>query len=245
MKNNKKERIIMMALGITTATCLTLSGVLIDTKIQDKTLNNQLTKKLQHSKIIEERLNKELSIFSQEKKLVMEKIIKLSEENKNLKDKLSCPSEKVYFNENDITKKSNATEKVINNILKNTGLAGLGNYYVQAEKEYNINAIALIGITAQESSWGNSDRAKRTNNLSGYAVYSSDSNGASFSTKGESIIATAKLLYNDYLNKNGKYYQGKDLYIINETYCPDDNYHWSNSITTIGTDIEQKINNLI
>ena len=236
---NRKEKMMMIALGLATTTCLIVNISSMRLKIENNKLTNELKRRI-HS---EKRLREELHIFSQEKKIVMTEIDKLTKENKQLKEELK--KKKVYFNENDITKKSNATSKELNDVLKGKKLEGLGKYYIQAEKKYNINAIALLSITAQESGWGDSDRAKRSNNLSGYAVFSPTSDGVSFSTKGESIMATAKLLNEDYLNPKGKYYQGKDLYVINETYCPNDDYHWSNNITQIGIDIKQKINNSI
>lgn len=245
MENIYKNKVVLTALGMATATCITVSGILVDTKIKDAKINKQLTNSLCESKKIQDNLKEELNIFTQEKKIVIDQLNKLKEENENLKGNSIYPIEKVYFDENDITKKSNAKARNLNSLISETGLSGLGEYYIQAEKKYNINAIALLSITAQESGWGNSDRAMKTNNLSGYAVYSPSSAGVSFKSKGESIMATAKLLYEDYLNPKGKYYQGKDLYVINETYCPDDDYHWSNNITKIGKDIEQKINSLI
>lgn len=126
--------------------------------------------------------------------------------------------------------------------MKGTGLEGLGSWYLKAEQVYGVNAIFLVALTAQESTWGTSNRAVTQNNLSGYAVYSDSAEGATFDSKGESIMDTAKLIGEKYINPDGEYYNGTSVASVNIRYCPGDRGHWSSSITKIAYDLVNKIN---
>lgn len=126
--------------------------------------------------------------------------------------------------------------------LKGTGLEGLGSWYLEAEQTYGVNAIFLMALTAQESAWGTSNRARTQNNLSGFEVYSDSAEGAYFSSKGESIMTTAKLIGEKYISPNGKYYNGTSVASVNIEYCPNDGGHWSKSITKIAYQLLEKIN---
>lgn len=126
--------------------------------------------------------------------------------------------------------------------MKGTGLEGLGSWYLKAEQTYGVNAIFLMALTAQESAWGTSNRARTQNNLSGYAVYSAGAEGATFSSKGESIMATAKLISEEYINPQGNYYNGTSVASVNIRYCPGDGGHWSSNITKIAYEILERIN---
>ena len=101
--------------------------------------------------------------------------------------------------------KSGVDAVTLNKVLKGTGLSGLGDAYVQAEKTYGVNAIFLISLTAEESGWGRSRRALEDNNLSGFEVYNDSAQGARFNSKHDSIMITGKLLGNSYLKSDGKY----------------------------------------
>ena len=101
-------------------------------------------------------------------------------------------------------------------MLKGTKLEGIEQALLNAEKEYNVNAIFLTSIVANESGWGTSKRAQTQNNLTGYAVYHDLSRGTTFSSKDQCIYGTAKLLANNYLNPNGKYYNGTSIYDVNK-----------------------------
>lgn len=127
--------------------------------------------------------------------------------------------------------------------LRDTGLEKLADYYVEAEKIFGVNAIFLASLTAQESAWGTSNRAINQNNLSGFEVYHADAKGRYFQNKRESIMKTAELLSKNYLNENGVYYKGKDIFNVNSTYCPNDDYYWSSSINKIAYGLVKKVNN--
>lgn len=125
--------------------------------------------------------------------------------------------------------------------LKGTELYDLIPHFIEAENTYGVNAFALIGLVANESGWGTSERAKRDNNLTGYAVYSSSSKGRKFKSKRESILETARLLKETYLTPGGECYNGVSLWNVNERYCVDViPYQWSDIINQIAHKLQYK-----
>src|SRR3712207_8956731 len=84
-------------------------------------------------------------------------------------------------------------------------MEGLEYAFLEAEHKYKVNALFLVGLVATESNWGGSSRANRSNNLTGYSVYSASSRGASFNSKGDCILRTASLLDTEYLSPSGLY----------------------------------------
>lgn len=211
---------------------------------QIKQENNIKSKEIKNLK--EELISKDNELQQKETdiKILKEERKVLYNEKENLKKNSNFSNRKVSFNQSDLRSKSGVDAKRLNKALEGTGLAGLGSTYVDAEKTYGVNAIFLTALTAQESGWGGSNRARTQNNLSGYAVYSDASAGKAFSSKSASIYATAKLLSKDYLNPKGKYYKGTDIFSVNTTYCPVSGYDWANKITSIAHDLVQEINSL-
>lgn len=174
----------------------------------------------------------------------------LSQKNKELEYKIDDISFKtVSFNPNDVTSPSHIGSKqleiVFNSNDRYNALKGLEQSFIDAERQYGVNAIFLLGIVSQESSYGTSNRAINDNNLAGIEVYSNLSKGKLFNSKSECVFHIAKLLSKDYLN-NGKYYKGKDIYSINDTYCvtPHDKYEWSKNIINISNKYVDEINNI-
>jgi beta-N-acetylglucosaminidase len=159
----------------------------------------------------------------------------LKGENEGLKQFVDEVLKIPEFDSSNVTSTSNVNEFGLSLALKDTGLEGLESAFIKAEKEYGINAIFLTSLVAQESGWGNSNRAKTQNNLSGYAVYSDSAEGKTFSSKTESIMATARLLKDHYVGK-GLY----DISSINNKYSADDN--WDRGIHSIASDLLHKAN---
>lgn len=189
-------------------------------------------------------LNKELNDLQVDTKELLNDINALNKVNGVLRGEVESLENKMkevlptsigdlHFNPNNLNEKSNANVARLNEMLKGTGLQGLGSSYKKAEEEYGVNAIFLISLTAEESAWGKSRRAREDNNISGFEVYNDSAKGARFNSKHESIMTTGKLLGNLYLNTNGKYYKGNDIYSVNKTYCPVNGYSWSNNIIKI------------
>lgn len=197
--------------------------------------NKNMTSEMQKSKEEKDRL-------TEEKNDLIKKLNDLKSEYSDLSELYKKETQKVVFSPDNVLTPSNTTSSKLEGVLSKTGLNGLSDHYLKAEELYGVNAIFLVALTAEESGWGNSNRAKKQNNLSGYAVYSSSSRGTSFSSKGESIMATARLLKRDYLSSDGKYYNGVSISSINKRYCPNDGGRWSKNITQISNEIVSKIN---
>ncbi|ALN97772.1 S-layer protein [Bacillus phage vB_BpuM-BpSp] len=188
--------------------------------------NKKLVKKLEQSKIENNLLRKEIDKLKNKEKLKQIKAFK--------QEKVET---KVSWNPNNVTQKSNLEPKSLEQFLNKTALKDLGSSFVQAEETYGVNAIFLTSIVAEESGWGTSNRAVNDNNLTGYAVYNDSSAGKKFSSKHDSVISTAKLLKENYINEGRK-----DIRSINKKYTPVNGYSWSNNIQTIGNKIENEIN---
>lgn len=187
-------------------------------------------------------LQEENSSIKNEKELLEKEIEEIQGKYERLNEKYQKEVSPVSFQDWNLHSPSNGTVGKLERGLKGTGLEGLGSWYLEAEQTYGVNAIFLMALTAQESAWGTSNRARSQNNLSGYAVYSSAAEGAYFSSKGESIMATAKLIGEKYINPNGEYYNGVSVASVNIRYCPDDGGHWSSNITKIAYQLVSKIN---
>lgn len=185
----------------------------------------------------EENLN-----IKNENELLLVELSDLQEQYDELNEKYQKEISPVSFKDWNLHSLSNGTVRKLEKGLKGTGLEGLGSWYLKAEQTYGVNAIFLMALTAQESDWGTSHRARTQNNLSGYAVYSSSAEGVTFSSKGESIMETAKLIAENYINPDGAYYNGVSVASVNIRYCPDDGGHWSSNIIEIAYDLVSKIN---
>lgn len=226
--------------------------LLITTSITSLLTGREITKLkevLGEKSVVIEELTGKIEELNNEKQDISNKVKdleeELSEKDKNydeLNKKYQEEITPVSYNPSNLNQKSNASTHDMKKGLKGTGLESLAENYVEAEKEYGVNAIFLASLTAQESAWGTSNRARTQNNLSGFEVYSAGAKGRYFDSKRESILTTAKLLANLYLNPNGSYYRGKDIYSVNYTYCPNDNYYWSKNINQIAEGLVQKMN---
>ena len=61
--------------------------------------------------------------------------------------------------------------RALDQALKGTGLAGLGQAFLAAEQEHGIDAVTLAAICYHESGWGTSRLAREKNNLAGLGAY--------------------------------------------------------------------------
>lgn len=155
----------------------------------------------------------------------------------------------VGFNDMDVTRLSNMKAYELENVLYSvtnwSGLAPYASYFIEAENTYGINALFICAIAAQESGWGKYPAGDGTN-LTGYAVYSSTSNGTTFEGGiRHNILETARLIAQDYVSPTGiyrtvweGYSNGKSIYEINSKYCLKEdrkttNMDWSSSIFKI------------
>lgn len=178
-------------------------------------------------------LKEENTSLSQELEQVNEEVISTKKQIDDLQKVIEEMNKSVTFNPGDVRITSGATEYHLKKALLGTSLHSLAGAFVQAEREYGVNAYFLASIVALESGWGESARANNgSNNLTGYAVYSDHSEGTYFSSKEECIMATARLLKNDYLNPEGEHFGGGyTSYNINLKYSADTN--WCNKVENI------------
>lgn len=134
--------------------------------------------------------------------------------------------DKITYSRANMTIVSNITKDELEEVfIKYTGASSmvhLAEAFVDAEKEYGVNAFAMAGIVALESGFATSRRAVEDNNLTGYEVYSDNSEGRLFSSQYDSIIQTARHLSKNYLTEGGTYYNGVSVDDVQISYCPDE-----------------------
>lgn len=147
---------------------------------------------------------------------------------------------RVYYTSSDVSQPSNLTSDELEKAFEGTYLAGLGQYFIEAEQEHGINAVFLASIGALESGWGKSDYAQNRNNLFGYGAYDSNPDNAfHFSSKREGILTVGEKLSNNYLNSSGKYYNGSTPSGVNVMYCSQSD--WAGKVVTIMNKIMDSI----
>lgn len=146
----------------------------------------------------------------------------------------------VVFNPNDVTELSNISVKQMRQILQDTDLQEFAPVYVKIERELHINAIAICALSALESGWGTSKRAKEDHNYTGFGVYSDEAEGINAASGEENLLMTAKHIRSEYLTKGARYDNGPSLIGINTMYCVGDT--WAYKITDIGYRLMAKLN---
>lgn len=189
-------------------------------------------------------LSNKIEALNKEKKDLIDKQAELKDQLKKLEDEISKLTSfnpttvgNITYNPNNLLQPSNIDVDTLRYLLKDTRLYELAPAYVQIEKDYGVNALFIVGISALESGWGTSKRAIEDNNLTGFGVYHNDSVGLNTSTKEDNLILTAKTLKNNYLSIGGNLYTGVTIHDVNEKYCigydnlPD--YTWSLKINDI------------
>lgn len=122
----------------------------------------------------------------------------------------------------DLRNISNLSADEFNKMLSNTALNGLGEALEQAEREYKINGLYLMGLACLESAYGTSNFAKNRNNLVGWGAYDSNPNKAKyFNSKSECILYVANKLKTNYLTEGACYFNGYSARAIDVRYCTD------------------------
>lgn len=146
-----------------------------------------------------------------------------------------------HFNPYNVSELSNLSKEQISKMLEGTALHTLVNAYYWYEQEYQINAVFLMSLTAEESGWGRSSLAINNNNISGHK--NSRGEWAYYSNWGECLEESFRLLSQEYVNPNGRFYTGPSMYDINLMYCPnpDNPNSWANNIANIGYGLMSKL----
>lgn len=141
----------------------------------------------------------------------------------------------------DLRSSSNLDASQINYFLMDTKLEGLGDAFIEAEMQYGINAKYLMALAIHESNWGKSQIATDKYNLFGFRAYDANaySNAMTYSSFEESIDYAASFISKNYLNEDGKYYNGPTLVGINIRYASSDT--WATEIAAIMQKFDKKV----
>lgn len=160
----------------------------------------------------------------------------------------------VCFDPYNLNTISNITENELNQIFIAIGksqMCELSATFVQAEKDYKINALFLAGIVALESGWLKSP-AGNGDNVTGYCVYNPEYKGATFGgSRHDNIMQTTSDLRKNYLTPGAIYYDnGYSIWNVNTRYClytdqKTPNYKWSSDIVSIANNFVSTYHNSI
>lgn len=133
------------------------------------------------------------------------------------------PTTTVVYNTTDFTHKSGYSAEQFNEIIKtafeamgkkDTALIGIGDGLYQAEQEYDVNGLYMLGIASLESGWGTSTLATKNNNVFGLV-------GMSFDSYYEGSVSMGKIMRNSYFDK------GFDTWDkFQSKYCPSGGENW-------------------
>lgn len=165
---------------------------------------------------------------SKEDKIQNEKELKEKKDRKEKKLKQEEIERKnsVTYVRNNIKIASNISKEEMKNVLLtyngSSTMAHLADALVDSEKKYGVNSFVMAAIVALESGFATSRRAVEDNNLTGYEVYSDDSEGRLFSSQYESVVQTARHLSQNYLTKGAIHYNGMSVDAVQIKYCPDE-----------------------
>lgn len=159
------------------------------------------------------------------------------DKNNKLMDELTRPEDyilisRTLINVYDITKPSGISIADFNELLKGTGLQGLGASFYEAEHTYEINGFFAISVAQLESGYGTTPLAKKKNNLFAMNAWGDTDaevfhRAVKYSTKHDSIMAFGKLMRNNYINKGRT-----NVRAVGAIYCELPTY-WTKSITRL------------
>lgn len=187
-----------------------------------------------------------LPILTRTEQNIDTEIVALSTEIQNLNSQITNDQSQIdqykierIFNPNDVTVLSNLTIDEIHAMLEGTNLDQLSETFLECEKEYNVNAIFLMSIAAHESNWGNSRRAREDHNYTGYGVFSDSAVGINADKGEDNIRHTAMKLRENYLNEDGKYYNGVRVCDVHKRYCATGG--WSKGVCTHAYTLMERI----
>ncbi len=171
---------------------------------------------------------------------VTEDLRKYAEEQSEEKKRMEKERKKhVCFNSYDIGIPSGITYEEMAKVLKSSHYANVlkfSNAFVDAEKQYKVNAFALAAISGAESGWNESRRANNgNNNITGMDVKSDSSKGTVYASKYDCIMDLARQLRTYYLTPGACYYSGVSTSKVNKYYSADSK--WYKTIDKIGDEL--------
>lgn len=216
-----------------------LSSMMLGFSLSSK---NEISKKIKLDKVDEEIKAENIS----------ESVVKYEKDIKKLMDynKEEVRISNVNYIRKNITIPSGINNDEMKSVLLNTvgakTMVHLADAFVEAENKYGVNAFFMAGVVALESGFATSRRAVEDNNLTGYEVYSDDSEGKLFKSQMESILQTAKHLNENYLTEGGVYYNGLSVDAVQIKYCPDEGKgkNWEGKVNELANSFLNTYNNL-
>lgn len=168
----------------------------------------------------------------------VEKVIKYDEKERKADEEKERKAQ-VCFNSYDIGIPSGITHEEMANVLNHSHYANFlefSNAFVDAEKEYKVNAFALVAISGAESRWNKTERANDgSNNITGMDVQSDFSRGTIYNSKYDCIMDLARQLRLYYLTPGSCYYKGVSTSKVNIYYSADSK--WYKNIDQIGDEL--------
>ena len=140
----------------------------------------------------------------------------------------------------DLRTKSNLHAIDYDTMLQGTNLEGIGKAIEQAEQNYSVNGLYLMGLCIVESGWGTSPFAVNRNNLVGWnAIDSNPGKATTFESKEDCILHVAQKLQQNYLTEGGAYFEGYTAKDIDVHYCTDKLH--ANKIVNVVNELIEKI----
>lgn len=228
---------------------LTLGGILIGTPLINAKEANSATivefnKQVENIEMLPYQNPRIVAFNNQVKKdyeikKAKETAERLEAERLELERKEKERVEHVWFNSYDLRDISGISFDEMKEVLSEShysNFAELSDAFVGAEREYGVNAFALVAICGLESGWNRSNRAKNgSNNLTGMAVYGDDSPGTQYESKYKCIMDLARQLNTYYLTPGAEHYNGTSTSKVNIKYSasPD----WYKKVDSIGDEL--------
>ena len=125
--------------------------------------------------------------------------------------------------------------------LADTGLYGLGQDFKEVSEKYGINPFLLMAMAKHETGNGTSDLFREKNNLFGFNAIDHDpyNMASKFKDPKDSIDTVAKHLKEEYLDKNGDYFNGVSAKGIGTSYASDP--EWSQKVNSMMIEIADKM----
>ena len=137
----------------------------------------------------------------------------------------------------DLTQPSGENAQTLNNFLKGTALANLGDSFMHAEQSFHVSARYFVAHAILESAWGTSAIARDKHNLFGFGADDANpyQDAATFPSFDACIQYVAQFIAQNYLSPTGRYYHGPTLRGMNVDYASDP--YWASKIARIANTI--------
>ena len=143
----------------------------------------------------------------------------------------------VFTVDTDLTQPSGENAPTLDNFLRGTAMAGLGDSFMRAEQSFHVSARYFVAHAILESDWGASAIAQNKHNLFGFNADDANpyQDASTFSSFDACIQYVAQFIEQNYLSPSGRFYHGPTLRGMNVDYATDP--YWASKIATIANTI--------